>query len=200
LFWTAVVCSTLLRLVPRPHLPNQSRFARRLLRHLRDDPSVRTHLGLPVSATGPNGGQLAPALRPVHRFRDCVFDASLVGSRTRGRLPGSKWSHLFVGPEQLRQEIVVRTPASGNTNTISSNSNSVSRSISGANKANPAGAAAAVWGSEGIVLVEADKAVITALGGRLHWGRWSVKRITIKNDAGNLLILQRKPGQPVFEG
>jgi hypothetical protein len=45
-----------------------------------------------------------------HRFRDCLFDASLVRSQTRGRLPGSKWSHLFVGPEQLRQEFAVRTP------------------------------------------------------------------------------------------
>jgi len=98
LVWGFVGVSCIVALLPRPHHTSQLRFAAQFVRAMRDTPSVRVFFGLP--ATG---------LRMNHRTGDTVLEVALVNSELEGRLSGTQWSHLLVGPEWLRQVYTVKS-------------------------------------------------------------------------------------------
>jgi hypothetical protein len=161
--WTAVALGGILALLPRPHHPTQHRFAGQFVRAMRDTPSVRQFFGLP--ATG---------LRFDRRQGEVVFEATLFSSELEGKLTGTRWAHLLVGPEWLRQAYMIKTPSSN-------------------------GHPAAGASNNGYLVVIAQKQTWAALGGALHWGTWRVDSVLCADAKQQRTIeLKRKDGKEIF--
>jgi hypothetical protein len=163
--WAGLALGGVLALLPRPHHPTQHRFAGQFVRAMRDTPSVRQFFGLP--ATG---------LRLDRRQGEVVFEATLFSSELEGKLTGTRWAHLLVGPEWLRQAYMIKTPSSSNGH-------------------HPAVGAS----NNGYLVVIAQKQTWAALGGALHWGTWRVDSVLCADAKQQRTIeLKRKDGKEIF--